>query len=59
MFILCRITGGALAAGMETVNAGFFGLGELPPLSVERNTESQIRLMFDYLSHPGKAVIFD
>lgn len=59
MFILCRITGGTLAAGMETFNAGFFGPDELPPPSVERNTLLQIRLMFDFLNQPEKAVIFD
>jgi ADP-ribose pyrophosphatase YjhB (NUDIX family) len=59
MFILCSITGGTLAAGMETHDAGFFGRDELPPLSVERNTESQIRLLFDFLDNPGRETVFD
>jgi ADP-ribose pyrophosphatase YjhB (NUDIX family) len=59
MFILCRITGGTLAAGMETHDAGFFGRDKLPPLSVERNTASQLRLMFDFLDNPGRETVFD
>lgn len=59
IFILCEIVGGSLSAGMETSDASFFGSHELPELSVERNTESQIWTMFEYLENPDKEVLFD
>ncbi|MBP2118174.1 hypothetical protein J2Z45_001735 [Cohnella lubricantis] len=31
----------------------------LPPLSSERNTEAQIRMMFVFLREPGKATLLD
>ncbi|MGV3639438.1 MAG: NUDIX hydrolase, partial [Adhaeribacter sp.] len=43
IFILCEVLGGALQAGAETLDARFFGREELPQLSVERGTLSQIR----------------
>ncbi|SFF10941.1 ADP-ribose pyrophosphatase YjhB, NUDIX family [Paenibacillus catalpae] len=59
IFILCEITGGEAAAGVETSDVGFFGIDELPELSVERNTLEQVQLMFEYLQDPNKAVIVD
>ncbi|MEF3306391.1 NUDIX hydrolase [Paenibacillus sp. GYB003] len=59
LFILCERTGGALEAGLETSDAAYFGEHELPELSLNRTTESQIRLMFDYLRNPGKEVTLD
>ncbi|WP_059045510.1 NUDIX hydrolase [Paenibacillus rubinfantis] len=47
MFILCEIAGGQAEAGMETLEVGFFGRNELPPLSIERNTSKQIDRLFD------------
>ncbi len=38
IFILCEEQGGTLQNGMETSETGFFGLDELPPLSVPRIT---------------------
>lgn len=59
LFIMCEIIGGNLSAGMETSEVGFFGRNELPELSVERNTESQIMMMFEFLDNPKKEVLFD
>ncbi len=59
LFILCRITGGELMAGMETHEAGFFGQHELPPLSIDRNVESQLTMLFEFLADPGKATVFE
>jgi ADP-ribose pyrophosphatase YjhB (NUDIX family)/uncharacterized protein YfkK (UPF0435 family) len=59
IFIMCEIIGGTAASGLETSEVGFFGLNELPELSVERNTESQIGIMFEYLKNPNKEAIFD
>ena len=47
MFFLCREVGGDLKIGIETSDTGFFGIDELPELSENRNTESQILKMFD------------
>ena len=42
IFILCEIIGGESSAGMETSQVEFFSEHNLPPLSTNRNTESQI-----------------
>ncbi|MEK3762838.1 NUDIX hydrolase [Paenibacillus sp. FSL P4-0338] len=59
MFILCRITGGEAAGGVETSGAGFFAEDELPELSEERNTAEQLHTIFQYLHNPEKEVILD
>jgi len=62
LFIQCEITGGeALMTTTETSDLRFFALEEFPfhELSVARNTESQIRMMFDHLSDPKKAPDFN
>jgi ADP-ribose pyrophosphatase YjhB (NUDIX family) len=59
MFILCEILGGTAAAGTETSEVGFFHEEELPELSVERNTGSQLRTMFEFLGNPDKEALFD
>jgi ADP-ribose pyrophosphatase YjhB (NUDIX family) len=46
LFILCFEIGGELGPGMETLDAGFFSLNDLPPLSLERITYDQVKLMF-------------
>lgn len=58
-FILCEETGGKLQAGMETLDARFFGLDELPKLSIDRITKEQIELMFEYRKNPDKLAICD
>lgn len=59
LFILCRITGGEAAQGVETSEVAFFGEEELPELSEERNTRAQLEMMFQYLHCPEKPVILD
>ncbi|KEQ27887.1 NUDIX hydrolase [Paenibacillus tyrfis] len=59
LFILCEITGGSAETGIETSGVGFFGEDELPVLSVERNTEAQLRTMFEFMRDPDKSVILD
>ncbi|CAM4382815.1 NUDIX hydrolase [Paenibacillus alkaliterrae] len=59
IFILCEILGGFASAGLETDDAGFFSELELPELSTDRNTESQIKMLFDFLHNPDKEVVFD
>ncbi|UQZ35357.1 ADP-ribose pyrophosphatase [Paenibacillus sp. PK3_47] len=59
MFIQCRITGGEAMDGLETSEVAFFAEDELPELSQERNTEAQIRTMFNFLKNPENPVILD
>lgn len=59
VFFLCTLTGGAARPSHETVDCGFFDEGEIPPLSLERNTESQIRRMFEHLRDPSLPTDFD
>lgn len=59
IFILCEVLGGSLQPGAETLDVRYFGREELPELSVERGTVSQIQLLFEYLDDPGKEPVFD
>ncbi|HEX8545543.1 MAG TPA: NUDIX hydrolase [Cytophagaceae bacterium] len=59
IFILCEEVGGILGGGMETSEVDFFELNELPPLSEERITRSQIELMYAYHNDPTKIAITD
>ncbi|MCG7343183.1 NUDIX hydrolase [Sporosarcina sp. ACRSL] len=59
IFILCEIIGGEPAVGMETTQVEFFSENNLPLLSTKRNTESQIKMLFEYLKNPDKETIFD
>lgn len=59
LFFRCEITGGQAAETMETSEVGFFAENELPPLSKERNTERQVREMFEYLRDPERPAWLD
>ncbi len=59
LFIQCEIIGGRAEAGLETSAVGFFAEDELPPLSVARNTESQIQLAFEQFHHSEQHVYLD
>jgi len=59
IFILCEIIGGEATIGVETNNVQFFSQHNLPSLSTNRNTMSQIDLLFEFLSTPGKETLFD
>lgn len=48
LFFRCDLTGGAAAASDETSAVGFFAEDALPPLSLARVTERQIRRMFEH-----------
>ena len=58
-FILCELVGGQATTGIETSDVQFFAEDALPPLSLGRNTESQIQLAFKYLHSPDEPVYFD
>lgn len=59
IFILCEIIGGESAVGPETNQVEFFSENNLPPLSTNRNTESQIKTMFEFFREPEKETIFE
>lgn len=59
LFVRCELRGGAPARSIETLDTGFFGINELPPLSTSRVTEAQVRRMFEHLAHPEFPTDFD
>jgi ADP-ribose pyrophosphatase YjhB (NUDIX family) len=59
LFFICELRGGAAAESVETSGVEFFGEEELPPLSLTRVTEKQIRHMFGHYRNPGWATSFD
>lgn len=59
VFVLCDIKGGEFKENIETSEIGFFGLDELPPLSITRNTKEQIKMCFDAYKDENWNVVFD
>lgn len=59
IFILCEIIGGEATIGTETNNIQFFSEHNLPKLSTNRNTESQIHTLFEFVRSPEKETLFD
>ncbi len=59
IFIQCERIGGIESSGIETDQIGFFARDELPTLSIGRNTEEQIKMMFAFYDDPLKQSIFD
>lgn len=56
LFFLCKEIGGTLKTGIETSEVGFFESNELPDLSTDRNTLSQIELMFSLKNNPRETL---
>ncbi|ASK60771.1 ADP-ribose pyrophosphatase [Virgibacillus phasianinus] len=59
LFVHCEIVGGEASSGMETNGVEFFAETNLPKLSTKRNTETQIRMLFEYKRNPDMATIVD
>ncbi|MES9685463.1 ADP-ribose pyrophosphatase [Bacillus sp. AFS001701] len=59
LFIQCEIVGGNPSIGTETSDIDFFDKEHLPELSLNRNTASQLALMFEYYQNPNKETCFD
>ncbi len=59
LFVLCHEKGGTLTGGLETSEAAFFQQHRLPVLSLNRITEEQIRLLFEYRDQPDKETLCD
>jgi ADP-ribose pyrophosphatase YjhB (NUDIX family) len=52
LFVRCDLVGGAAATSHETSGVTFAEEHALPPLSVSRVTERQLRRMFEHHRHP-------
>ena len=59
VFVLCEVKGGCFHPNIETVGSGYFGLNELPPLSVDKNSYQQIEMCFAARSDKNWQVEFD
>lgn len=59
VFVLCEIIDGEFTENIETSESSFFSFDKLPPLSVDRNTLSQIELCFKAYKDPQWKVVFD
>jgi ADP-ribose pyrophosphatase YjhB (NUDIX family) len=59
MFFVCEILSGEARPSRETPEVGFFALDALPPLSISRVLEFQIRRLFELGKDPGLVVDFD
>ena len=59
VFVLCEVKGGCFHPNIETVGSGYFGLDELPPLSVDKNSYQQIEMCFAARSDKNWQVEFD
>jgi ADP-ribose pyrophosphatase YjhB (NUDIX family) len=58
-FFVCEITGGYARGSYETDAVEFFGLGELPPMSLGRSTPRQVQRMYEHHLRPELPTEFD
>ncbi|WP_101846313.1 NUDIX hydrolase [Halobacillus sp. Marseille-P3879] len=58
-FLECDVTGSPADQTLETSDVQFFERNGLPELSLNRNTKSQIDLLFQYLNNPFKQPYID
>jgi len=59
IFIQCEIIGGQPVKGIETTAVEFFSEKEIPPLSIARNTKTQIEMAFKNLTNTKEFVYLD
>lgn len=59
VFVECELIENQFVENTETLEAGFFPLDELPSLSMERNTLSQIEMCFEAKKHKIFETVFD
>ncbi|WP_026041281.1 NUDIX hydrolase [Virgibacillus halodenitrificans] len=59
IFMQCELAGGKAETGIETKDVRFFAEDDLPTLSTGRNTEKQIKMLFEFAKNPNKAAVFD
>ncbi|MGH8957607.1 MAG: NUDIX domain-containing protein, partial [Acidimicrobiia bacterium] len=59
LFVNARLEGGSAQTSIETTAVGWFTLDKLPPLSIARATENQIRQAFEHHHRPDLPTHFD
>lgn len=59
LFIECAVKGGELTQAHDMHDVAWFSRDQIPPLSTDRITASQVELMFEYHFNPDKEVMFD
>jgi ADP-ribose pyrophosphatase YjhB (NUDIX family) len=59
IFVECDLVKANFIENTETLESGFFGIADLPPLSVSRNTSEQIEMCFEAKKHKLFEPIFD
>jgi ADP-ribose pyrophosphatase YjhB (NUDIX family) len=59
IFIQCEVIGEQARNGLETKGVNFYNEENLPTLSLGRNTDTQIKMLFEFLRNPNKDTIFD
>lgn len=59
IFMLCDLLGGNFKENIETTESNFFSLNDLPELSEEKNTKSQIAMCFDAYKSINWQPLFD
>jgi ADP-ribose pyrophosphatase YjhB (NUDIX family) len=59
LFFMCDLLGGEATTSIETGGAEFFGLDELPPLSLNRTTPQEIQRCFVHHQQPDLPTEFD
>ena len=59
IFIHCEYLSGEPQINHETLDVGFFGKEEIPPLSPGRIAPEYIEKIFDYLENPGQPAWID
>jgi ADP-ribose pyrophosphatase YjhB (NUDIX family) len=59
IFLQCEKLGNSISVGTETSDVGWFDENKLPELSTPRNTNNQIKLMFEYLRGEKMETAFD
>lgn len=59
VFFLCEIVGGSPSPDREIEEVGFFDPLELPPLSINRTTQSQVLRMLEHYRNPSLPADFD
>ena len=59
LFMLCKKQDNNISTGSETSDVGWFNENDLPELSLPRNNEDQIKLMFQYYRGEKTETYFD
>lgn len=59
IFVECELIENDFKANTETLDARFFSIDSLPPLSVERNNRDQIEMCFEAKRHKVFETVFD